>query len=1776
MKLKLLPQQFDREALAELLKTSEDQLKEADLKKHHFKYKEYKKHLEKDLIKAKKSMVGEEEASIAFYLSTEYSYTDKGDMPLLIVGNPAGAWKPFLKKRIKEHKSTDATGTFQFDDSDKAKTGISYLELSIERGKAKPKIIKKLMDKWLMPSGVEIKFAEVQELEDEDDQVPQVQPRGDELVELDPNDKVQAYFLAWQEGRYTGKEEQTMRLKIKQNLDQWVAKYDLLKPEQKTMPLQTKRLQYDFMLRQLEKAVEGSEENTEEEVVAGIVVSNGDGRTTLSEIDLGQLTHVPQAKDSNNYAKIYKTLQAFNAEQNIDRKRQLFDAGMSMVKKWVEHHKKDRISTSKTKQQLREFAALYKQYQPFLEQEGKGKIDTRQKEVHKDTSSRTGTKTLFDATAGDRDSSEQAKDVRDATVDDRAMRLAEYLQRGKASNDDKTFGAVMKWLADNPEQELRDKYAAATRKKFKKESDLIGDMFSVFGAQTLRSRYLIDKLNGKESPYAKLAFTLGLMGETWFDTIEREDAMTVIESQLSAGQIKAIWAASDKTTFEGAINAYLSKSHKNMKAQIEKHTALLEARENGDQQQLKTANEEFLNSMIHRLRKEGRFGKKLNKQDFYDNFQRWYDKASDEEREAMLDEESEFMKNLRDLTGKLTYSGLDKGDLAFIQAKLKAPKEPPKGKETNVVFDQLEAIVSKQETKSTARRWMENKDIGEQFKATLFDKDVKDPQRAVVAKFATDEELKQWDELEQQINETDGDTTDLEKQRATIFNRAYGHVQSLMSRAGVHSDYQKQITETLNSNGAKGKIYQKLVKLAKANFTYDFGEDVQKLIGQLDPNGAEMAAIRADEDLLRILQARTLGSWGLEDNKKEWRTIVNQLGLTGDLAKEELSDEQRKAQKDEGNFKRKNRKSRAKLQTKKQLDQQKEQTKDQKTKPEFWASRISYEYERGYFSRDGHRILQMMFEAQRAGVNINDILDRLEDIDADALGYIQTKDSYACKTIMHAANNGNQPISAREMLLESRESVRLKRQVKASEVEDLVKLLKPEELIQEMFDWEALRKAIDQKKLLLDQLKEDQDDETRQQRQTELQEVETRIQRFDIAPSFLEDLDNVLPPQKALEVKQLMRDKVGNALTAEGDNPTKKLLVDMKVLSDGDIRLLGTSIKAISNLEKEKQSETGLQWSSLSSRMLQRDLATANYLTKNWERNERLTAMNGVIDPEELEQEKQELVEGLNKTEEELQEAIQKFEERKAQYDDRMKQIINALAQAVFFTLTMASGVGAAAGVVQLVWALASTFMQTTISETLNMITAGDRSGGMREKAEDFFFTALADQAGAITGLVGANLAFALDVKAIGTFSQAKGSDGKALLGAWDNILRTPFLKTATGLIRGTFEDIGKNFVKNLTDEKESMFSDPIGNFKEWGIKTIQSLPKRYLKALLMTTAATSVGAIADKLGWDKSVVGYHNPDSAGKNQYTANGENRPFAPDDARLGFFGTDSKNFEGWFNSWGMFDASPTFGGAQWNGDSDPFKGLLQVFESAGKNLQDPKVLIALGNSMVWGSMDGSSHGIKQQLGGLVEKSFKSLKNYQNVDLSDEQREQLKQGMLKQFDEAMDAKTSEVINILQRGYEDNNNISLEDVEAGAFEPHVILDIWETMNWIGDGGNATHNTEFFDVTAKALGITSGEMRLLRRDPECRPFNSIREYRDYYESSRSAYTKVFANTEFVDHYLEVRSHDGTHPKEVRYTIQLDDAPYTATKELEDDLNSIYAQWEELADMEAEERELVF
>jgi hypothetical protein len=1774
-----------------------------DPKKSLFKYKDFKKQLLKDLQKAKKFIGDDPDAEIKFYLSVEHNYLDKEDKPILVVGTPSGAWKNYLKDRIKNNKDIDAIGTLRFVDNEEDENGASFVELSIEKGKAKRKIIKKSIDKWLMPSGVEISFKEVKEItEDLSDTVENngvMQDKDGQVHNLDPKDKVQALFISLKEGQYKDnpKKQNAVTVKIKTYIDQWQTKYELLSQEQQ-QSVADKYSNYDFILNWLDNQ---NEESSDSLGLAGIVIPGNtpkekeeekENKNILALVNIGDFGLEKAGKadkiKGTNYGKICNAIELFNKEMDISRKRTLFTGMMGMIRKWIDHHEKDKVSTSKTKKQLAGFNQMYNKYEKFLSVSEDVKLDTEKKSIHKDSQNITGTKTLFDETAGTQKSSEQAKDVRDASIDDRAIRLAELLQRGKADNNDKTFGAVMKWLADNVFNELEDKYIAATKHLFGKKSNLISDIFSVFKAGSLRARYLLDKLKEQESPYAKLAFSLGLMGQTWRDslaiiggvdthidsTVERDDAMSLIISGYTSDQINTILETTkDNSTFEGAIKEYLEIKHPNMRKQIKAHMDLKKAKDGGNKAAINTANDDYLCSMIHRLRKEGRFGKKLDKNKLLDGISTWLKGASDEERKAMLDEDSKFMRELRDMSGWLSISGIDDGDLAYIREKLSAPQNIPEGKETNAIFDQLKALSAKQAKKNALSRWAQDKDMGQQFKDILFDSSVKDPQKAIVANFSTDAELKRWEEIEVELQNNPVDKEALEAERTEIFGRAHLGLQGLMDKADVHHDIQKEINETIKSNGVKGAVYQEIVRLAKSGFTINFGTDVLMHLNKLEPDSPEFAAIAADKDLIKVLQARTLGNLGIQSNIRQWELIVAELNLKKPYSDTTLSDEDREEASSD-NFKRKHRKNRGKLLTPTDIKEQNEQLEEQKKDPKFWAARLAYEYKKGYFSRDEHTLLQTIFEAQKAGNTLEDVLDALKTLDQDAYDYIMEKNKHACRVIRNNIQ-GNKPIKAIDVLIDSRESVTLKRQVDKSEVVELVNLMSVEDLLKEAFDFDTMKQWVEEKKVLIEEIEGEENEDVRNAKQKALDKLNGKIKRFDISPMFLETIDRVLPSHKAVDIKKQIRFKVGEELMADGENDSKKLFIDLGGFSSADVQLIGADIKAISNIEVQKQSETGLQWSSQSSRMLQRDIAAADYLTKGWERNERLQPLEGFLTDQELEQEKDLLITSLKDAEGKLQEAQKKFEERKKEYDAKLTGAIAALTSAIIFTLSMASGVGAAVGVVQLVWALASTAMTTTINTALKTITSGDRSGTTLEQAEDFFFQALADQAGAVTGLIGANLAFALDVKALGTFSQGMGPDGKPMLTNWENILRTPFLKTAKGVLTSTFNDIGSNFVKNLTDEKDSVLSDPIGGFKDWGINQINSLPRKYLKSLLMTTAATGVGALAKELDW--GFLKFHNPDAAG-NQYKGDGSD--FQSGDARNAaeLFGKDNESFSKWYNSWGMFDASPKFGGSKtWDSGEGASSGITAIFSEAFKGLQSPEMRVALANSVIWGTMDGTK-GIKQHLTGLVDKAIDSFTAFSGEPIDPDTKKKLQKMMEDSIDESNSNTKQEILEILDAGYGENILAahSREKIENDELDLNELNNVWQSIDRIGDGNDANNNLKFFNEVATVLGLSENQIKLYRREERCKEFNSIVNYRTDYAANNSMYNRILNNEAFLKRYIDDRSNDGVHPKQIQYTIEFDGKDMTNTNDLENDLNSIYTEWSELISMEAKNIQLIF
>jgi len=1732
--------------------------------KHLFKYKEFQKQLSKDLQKAKNFLGEQPETEMNFYLSVEHKYGDreKVDRPIFVVGNPAGTWKKFLKNRIlnAQTKKTDAIGTFCFKES----TNGKFVELTILKGKAKPKIIKKQLEKWLLPGGLEIRFGGDDDLGSEDSSdIGATQNSGG--PELDAKDKVQALFIALKNGKYdeTPQKVHQIKVKIKTFIEKWLRQYDTLS-DVKQEKLKDKKAIYEYITDELDK-MDNDSDSSDNSAPQVELDNSGDEIEERNPNEIYRDTQIGVDGDEklpkpgmfgSAYEKLYKAMQAFNNEGDLNRKNDLFRGVMSMANKWINEHKGDFFKPD-------QFDAVKKMLlnnKHLLKKTKKASLSDKEKNIHQ-----TGEK-LTDETSGTHKSSDIAKEVRDATIDDRAIKLAEILDLGNASNSDTTFGSIMKWLADNSLNELEEKYAEATKKmksnKSKEPSDLIGDILSVFEPGSLRTRYLIDKLRKKESPYAKLAFALGLLGKTWFSTVELDDSSGIIKG-YKPQLIDAIWEADDVTTYEGAINECLNKDYKKLVQQIKAQVELKQAREGDDLDVKNEANDIFLTNVIDKLKDESLIGR-LDPNKLINELMEWGMGASEDELNHIL--RGPMMAKLTEMSSSTSVSGLDSRDLIYIKDRLngllaqkerenKKPndEETQKSNKDQMMLDHLKGVLDKQKDKNSFSKWLDDKDIGNEIKGILFGENVKDTQKSIINKFLAD-------------SEKDGKTEEEQ------LESAYTKLQSLMDEAGVHHDLQIEIKDLVESNGRRGEVYQKLMGMASDPPFFSFGEKVINELKKLDLSNEkdqeQLTEIISNDELLQVLR----------NNSKDeyWETIKKILGKDVQKTKDEKLVDKR--------TKNPERISRAKLN-----QENKEEVGKRKSTPEFWAARLSYEYNKGVFSTDEHKLLQTMFEAQKALSSPNTIdtvmEDELRSLNKKAYDYIKTKDNHACKSIQSALNSGAK-IKAKDVFSDSRESVWLQRKVDYNELETLVSTMSESELLEEFFDFDTLKKLIADKKSHLGTLADSNlSSSEREVFEKSLAKLNDQIKQFDISSGFQDEIDRVVSAEKALKIKKAIRFKLGDKLMEKDDNEAKKLLREQAGFSKADIQLLGADIKAISNIETEMQSETGIQWSSLSSRMLQRDVAAADYLTKGWDKNDKLEVLSGRIPEEDLEKEKETLLKGLQESETKLQEAQAKFEERKAQYDARLEAAVSALMNAIVFTLSMASGVGAAAGVLQLVWALSSTLMKTAADHAIKVFTKGDRTGGALQKAEDFFFDALAQEAGAISGMIGANLAFALDVKALGTFSQGKGSDGKALLSSWENILKTPLLKTAKSSITGIFNDIGTNFVKNLTDEKHVMPDDPIASLQDWGENQLKSLPRKAAKTLLMTAVTTGVGELVKDNDDLKAIFGFKNPDAAGANRNTSDQDNNPltsenteFKSSDARLGFFDTDKKSFEDWFNGWGMFDASPTFGiDAKDAGNHKPEDGFFDVFAKAVEGLKDPKMLTALANAAVWGTMDGTG-GIKGELGKLVDNSIDHFVTHSDVPLDEATRKMLldkKDALQEEMSIAVDGVAKEKLAEIQKaiGEKCASNLSEEQKDIIQNKPeeleiHQILDLWEEMNYIGNG-DAHRNLEFFNYVAKIIGLSDKQIKLYRRESECHKFKSIRAFRTHYAGKSSKYDTILNNQDFVNQYVKDRSNKGRHPTGLNYTLVIDDNESSKSKKLENDLISIYDIWKKMKQLSA-------
>ena len=1372
-----------------------------------------------------------------------------------------------------------------------------------------------------------------------------------------------------------------------------------------------------------------------------------------------------------------------------------------------------------------------------------------------------------ETTAGTTASSEKAKAIRDAKVSDRARELAKLLDRGKASQSDPLFGKVAKWLFDSLENNLEEQYDIACQQVYEESSYLMADILSVFGSVKLQSRYLIDRLRGISHPLVPLAMKLGVMGDdgSIFSLFggkqESKDAIDEVLKSLSRNQIDTILNATESdNTYEGAIFKKLNGFGTGLgalKTQMIKHSEILGIKEQTppDKAQLNETNQDYLCSIVDRLQNEhlvaeegvlskvgnwvskgtalwGGSGGRVNPDKLIEEVLAWANGASDEEKKAIL--EGEFMEKLEGLAKSTSLSGFKESHLKYLKKRLEAPKRDENTEASDKLFDELDAIAEQQGERNFIHRHSNDEIVFENFKS-IIKLEGGNPQLALVKRFADGAKLSEWEAASNKLAQTIAPEERQEalNKQAGILNGVMENLRSMMDTATLDKEQQIAIEEAIFSNGARGFIYQKLSDLATGRPRYDLGTTVLDLLEKVETSSAEFATIKNDKALLAALRKRILGFRESEDNLTKWKAICKILGISPEVTKELESTKDavstfEAARKDDANV-------RFKILDPEALKKQQEAVQAREKTAEFWAAKISKEYRT---TNNEQHLLMLVYKAQQKGVDLKLVFTNLnggagvDAIDKDAYNRLFNETSDHAKKVLKGLREGNAKISAKEVMQGTISSVEvfsqnsvllglrnIFRTTDEGEISELVKAMSVTEIMESFFDLNCLKPL---QGLLGEK-------ETALANKTDLKDINQKIQnvlnRFDVSKETMLDLDAMMKPKHALEVKKLMRNKLAEAL-AKKDNTFDKLLKDGVGLSDNHIKLLkddfpilGGKIKAISNIETTEQSETGTQWSSISSKMGQRDIAEADYLGKLWENNETLEALAS-LSPEDIQAEKLQMAQSLAEVEGVLTEAIASFEERKGQYDKRIQDFIATFMASIIAGISIASGVGAAAGIVQLMWAMFTPLVKNAVNQVVKRVTEGDRGDaiGVIASAEEWFFNCLADQAGAAMGFIGGNLAFALDVKMIGTLTSGGKNSGWT---AWDSMLKSPVLKVAKGYIGKTFDNIGRSFVEAGTKKtKGASATDAVNELEAFGKKTISQLGTSYLKSLVMTTFTTGANSILpETLKW-------RNTGMAGNNLNTTGDNPRGFNSDDANfmsIKEMKEGGNSFTSFVNSLGMFDASPKLadgtaaGSGQANGDAWEF---IKIPGEAISKLSEPKYLNTVINNFVWGGSEfkGEGVGISHIIGSSVDSALGLFKTMKPTD-----KDKLVTKLEKEFQEEVRkqlvVKLSHILeNIKDHGGTIPNFADLTEDEVKEWNPlekgKEIMFIWENMDC----------KAVADIQKGAqgkLGLTDEQYELFKRTKGVANAKNIRDIVNIYYAEDSEIETILYNARFMKSYKD-------------------------------------------------------
>ena len=1180
---------------------------------------------------------------------------------------------------------------------------------------------------------------------------------------------------------------------------------------------------------------------------------------------------------------------------------------------------------------------------------------------------------LYEHKAGTSAASKQAQEIASATTDNRAIALARIISDG--GGNDKTFGQIMKWLRDDAEGNLEALYLDAKLQLTGKVGRLRMDIATLFGASSLQTLFLLNQLDNKQSPFADMAIAYGLLGTGWFNSGEISDVVAYVHKNLNAKELNLVINPDGKDRFASEIHAKLVKDKELFQelkslmltkevadGSISEEAALNNINES-TKLKYKSTDDYYLHASFKRVGN--------NASTFLEVVRDWVKTSTPERRAKVLNPKSQFMLHLSDkTTGVLVPWGLSKSEAASIKAVIECYSEPIAGQEGVKAVEELQQLAKAQAEKTSYRRWKDNEVIGDEMNKILFAKNIKDPQLAIIQKFFPSD-VEAWQQ---------GDAT----KKAEILEKAKLELKKVLVQADMKQEKMDEILQRVDAAGTKGDTYFAVKSLADEKIGFRAASRAMELIDGLDPDSKEIIGLRYDIALLRKLRAQVIGTVAKGKGLAKWKVTMSKLGLPPSATEieaakqaheadtqnqdlkdqydlllelkkfaesETLSDEELGANLDQARVA--------------QLSQHKMLSKDQVEKlkidlsnqPSYWAAKLAKEYKA---SDNDHTLVMLAAQTQiqatkqdNQGTFLAQVMEEIKRLSSSlhekinqGSGKTDRGNSY---DLIKKALVAGQSIKIAELVQHAREDTFTAYRVPLKDLQQITKGLSSDQLLDECFDFKPIKTALDNKADLLGQLDAAATEEDKQALQTQIAQADAEIAKafttFDLKPEFLDQLDDSARGSRILAFKNELRNKVADA--AGDEAKAKKLLEVFKkngitTLTEADILLIGQNVKGLATLERNIGLESGLQWSSQSSTMLQRDAAGSKYLKEAWGNQEKL-AKSQSLSPEEASKEKLDMAARLASAQEDFAAAQQRFEETKAKYDNRLKKAVSIIVGSILFAATVLTGVGGAGFLLQLVWQLSSTAVTVLINETVNKIAAGTNYDGYQQ----FLASALTQLTkDSLTFLAGQAL-YALKyddfTSAINQGLGGEGAVGKFLVApAVDVLAQTP---------KAFVKAFAENLTKGFSDKDKGLLASPGDLAKSIG-NIFTDMPFDYLKGICTTAfgeAAQGLSKLIDPN--DKKLFSY-----------------------DKKFGKDKDNNAQADGPFQDYGRYAAEAT--------------NASELISSLKQNIRSGRVWINIANGIAYGKADKSvsiEALIENQVDKVIEAFQQSNPEAGPIDLS-----------------------------------------------------------------------------------------------------------------------------------------------------------------------------------------------